>query len=196
MQDSLDELLFSLDARRQSPAHIWPALRTLSESCLHWSSNHSSLPPDGVGHTHKNTNHVVREVTARNTSEILKNSLNKKREKEIPRDSKPVSAENIKQFFLDYHKQKQVEQESVEEGYKEGEEVNEESLENGDPYVQKQKLPPVSRAAVDLLQRCAHHLSSPTPSVQLSVLEALSHCLLTLKDDQVRMSVRTLQQYC
>ena len=140
-----------------------------------------------MGRTNKNANLTVQRETAHNTSEILKNSLNKNREEEIPRNPRPVSAEDIKQFFLDYHKQKQVEHESVEEDNKESEEVNEESIEGGDPYVQKQKLPPVSQAAVDVLQRCAHHLSSPIPQVQLSVLETLSYCLLTLKDDRVRI---------
>lgn len=121
-------------------------------------------------------------------SEILKNSLNKKIEENISQNEKPISSEDIKKFFLDYHKQKQTEQETIEDGYKEGEEVGEEPLEEAveDPYLQKRNLSPVSQAAVDVLQRCIHHLSSPLLQVRLSVLESLSCCLLALKDDQVK----------
>ena len=169
MRDSLDELLFSLDARRQSPAHIWPTLHTMSDSCLRWSSSQPLLPPKDFS------------ATKSEIEEILKSSFN--------RDAHPpqphVSPDDIKKFFMDYHKRKEVEEQGNKEEEVEGGVSEEES-----PYSQKRELPPVTQAAVSVVQRCVHHLSSPTQQVQLLILEALANCILSLKHDQVGCSLR------
>ena len=52
-------------------------------------------------------------------------------------------------------------------------------------YTQKRKLPPHHQAAVDVLQRCAPFLSSPSPSLRLTVLDTAEHCITTLRTDKV-----------
>ncbi len=160
MRDSLDELLFSLDARRQSPTHIWPTLHSLSENCLRWSSGQPSLPP----------------TNSRNEKNILENlSI-----KETDTPQAQTSPDDIKQFFFNYHRQKEANKNDSEESE---EEVGE--SEEDDPYMQKRELAPVTRAILSVMQRCAHHLSSPTQQVRLLALEALANAINALKYDQV-----------
>lgn len=160
IHDSLDELLFSLDARRQSPAHIWPTLHSLSEKCRQWSS---LVTPKDSPHS-------------RNLDEELKDSFDKKKEP----NQEYISPENIKQFFLNYHKHRDSNEEDDDH-----KNVEEHLSEVDDPYTQKQELSPVTQAAVSVMQRCTHHLSSRTQQVQLLTLEALANCILALKYNQV-----------
>ncbi len=156
MRDSLDELLFSLDARRQSPTHIWPTLHSLSENCLRWSSCQPLLPPTNS-----------------------RNELENPSIKETDTPQAQTSPDDIKQFFLNYHRQKEANKNDSEES----EEVGE--SEEDDPYMQKRELAPLTRAILSVMQRCAHHLSSPTQQVRLLALEALANAINALKYDQV-----------
>ena len=164
MRDSLDELLFSLDARRQSPTHIWPTLHSLSESCLRWSCQ-PSVPPTNSRN----------EKTGEN---ILENSSTE----ETDTHQAQTSPDDIKQFFFNYHKQKEADKNDDEES----EEVERGESEEDDPYMQKREVAPVTRAILSVMQRCTHHLSSPTQQVRLLALEALANAISALKHNQVR----------
>ena len=96
-----------------------------------------------------------------------------------------VTPEAIEAFFLEYHKEKQHQEESE---LNQADELGDHGDEEEDPYNQSKELSPLSRAAVEVLQRCVHFMSAEPPQLRLTVLDALTHCLLALRDEQVRHS--------
>ena len=122
-----------------------------------------------------------------------------------------VTPEEIRQFFLDYHHRKKKEeslgiseeQEAVDMGQDNKEGRGREGVSTMSPcvnlcystdYTQKQKLPPHHQAAVDVLQRCVPFLSSPSPSLRLTVLDTAEHCITALRTDKVCTRGRELGQ--
>lgn len=167
MRDSMDELLFALDTRRQSPAHIWPTLHALSKNCLRWSSSQPLIPP---------TDSTRKE----GVKEIVSSVCNSRNVDSSPKQAH-LSPDDIKFFFFNYHKKKDQSNQNESETVGPGDDL----LEEDNPYSQKKTLSPATEAAVSVIQRCVHHLSAPSQQVQLLVLEALANAINSLKHDQV-----------
>ena len=106
-----------------------------------------------------------------------------------------VTPEAVEEFFLQYHRKKQrqeeerfadlsdselYESENEQDRDREGENAKEE-----DPYDQRKELSPLHRTVVELMHRCGHHMSAEHSSLRLIVLDTLTHCLLALKHQQV-----------
>ncbi len=162
MRDSLDELFFSLDTRQLSPIHSWPTLHALSESCVRWSS---AIPS-------------VSSIDSKNKQSV-KETIRKTCSKNMESRHTCLSPADIKQLFLNYHK------ENDQNGENESIMAKDDLLEGNDLYSLKQELLPVSRAALSVIQCCVHHLSASSQQVQLLVLEALANVINSLKYDQV-----------
>jgi hypothetical protein len=111
-----------------------------------------------------------------------------------------VTPEAVEEFFVRYHQEKQRREKegefsetelnqsaSKEDGHGDGGEN-----EGEDPYNQRRELSPLSRTAVELMQRCGHHMSAESPSLRLTVLDTLTHSILALKHEQVSSEINSL----
>lgn len=166
MKDSIDELLLSLDLR-EDPALLWPTFLILTMATSRWAGP------------------SLRDKDNR-SAPVEQGREGGESGEGCEEERSHVTPEEVQAFFLDYHQQKDRENLMVEEA--EGEkDVNEEGgqeEEGGELYSQTKYLSPELQAAVDVLQRCTHHLSVPSPSLRLTVLDALGHCLRALGTDE------------
>lgn len=104
-----------------------------------------------------------------------------------------VTPEAVEEFFLQYHREKQRREEERLGDLGESESNQSASKqdihgggdEEDDPYNQRKELSPLSHTTVELMQRCGHHMSAEPPTLQLMVLETLTHCILALQHEQV-----------
>ena len=116
MQDSIDELLFSLDMR-EDPNLLWPALHTLMVATARWGSEEVShvmscdehyqqfpvsiLPP----HTHT---HAAQAPLPSQVSSIPPPSPSSTH-KISPEISRHLEPGEVGEFFLEYHRSKERE---------------------------------------------------------------------------------------
>ena len=201
IQDSIDELFLSLDIRQIEPNLIWPVLRTLAQSCERWrtvsktiptpSSSSSTPPPDNSSATQTE----LRREKKGGASHVISDESHMT--KYNSDGGSHVTPEAVEEFFLQYHKEKQRREEegdfseselnqsaSKEDSHGGGDENEEE-----DPYNQRRELSPLSRTAVEVMQRCGHHMSMEPPSLRLIVLDTLSHSILSLQHEQVSSEI-------
>lgn len=171
IQDSVDELLLSLDVRQIDPAFVWPALRTLAQSCQRWraTSDVSSSPS-----TNSSSSHGLLTELSRAHDDVAGHVTDH------------VTPESIEEFFIQYHREKQSQAElgdlsEADMNTSEEQDIHEEE----DPYNQLKELSPLSHTVVEVMQRCGHHMSAESPQLRLVVMETLSHCLIALRHDQV-----------
>ena len=199
IQDSIDELFLSLDVRQIEPNLIWPVLRTLAESCERWrtlpkmtSTPSSSTPlPDNSSATQG----MLTKLKEGGASHVISDESHVT--KYDSDGGSHVTPEAVEEFFLQYHKEKQRREKegdfseselnqstSKEDSHGGGDENDEE-----DPYNQRRELSPLSRTAVEVMQRCGHHMSMEPPSLRLIVLDTLSHSILALQHEQVSSEI-------
>ena len=190
IQDSIDELLLSLDIRQIEPSLIWPVLRTLAQSCERWQTppniTTSSPAPASSGNTLTESSREKEGVPS-HVTDVASHVTNI----DDPDDAAShVTPEAVEEFFLQYHQEKQHREEErlgdlseSELNQSEGEQDihGRGEAEEDDPYDQRKELSPLSRTAVELMQRCGHHMSVELPTLRLVVLETLTHCILALK---------------
>lgn len=176
IQDSIDELFLLLDVGQINRSHAWPVFRTLAQSCERWrkgsenasstnsadSSRHCELQTESNEANDDSPSHMTDHVT---------------------------TPEAIEEFFLKYHREKQRQDKLGDLGESE---LNEQTIQDGtgegegeDPYNQSKQLSPLSHTVVEVMQRCAHHMSSDSAQLRVVVLETLSHCLVALQHEQV-----------
>ena len=194
IQDSIDELFLSLDVHQIEPSLVWPVLRTLAQSCERWRTvpkttpNPSTPPPANSSDTQGTLTKSSREKEGGAISaESHVTNYN----------SSHVTPEAVEEFFLRYHKEKQHREEEGEFSESElnestsKEDIHDDGGENGeeDPYNQRRELSPLSRTAVEVMQRCSHHMSMEPPSLRLMVLDTLSHSILALQNEQVSSEI-------
>ncbi len=164
MTDSVDELLLSLDLR-EDPSLLWPTLLSLTKATSRWA--------EPVPHRKCKKTVPVRGEREGGEGDHRKESLGKRLH---------ATPEEVRAYFLDYHRRQDKEL-LIEDGEGEVGEVAEEE-EEGEIYSQTKRLPPVQQAAVDVLQRCTHHLSLPSPSLRLTVLDSMGNCLRALEANE------------
>ena len=187
IQDSIDELLLSLDVRQIDASLIWPVLRTLAQSCERWrlppNIRTSSPAPSSFNSGHGTLTEVSREEGVPSHVTNCDESTS--------HVTDHVTPEAVEEFFLQYHREKQRQEEEEKLGDFSESELNQnereqdEGAEEKDPYNQRKQLSPLSRTIVELMQRCGHHMSAEPPPLRLIVLETLIHCLVALKHEQV-----------
>ena len=198
IQDSIDELLLSLDVRQISPSLVWPVLRTLAKSCKRWRE------PSEISSSHV-TDHVTQESSRTKGDHSSHDNVTKDVRPESNGKDDSVShvtdhmtdhvtPEAIEEFFLQYHREKQHQDELGDLGETDVNAGEEQDIPNGgeegdDPYNQSKQLSPLSQTVVKVMQRCAHYLSGEPPQLRLTVLETLTHCLVALKHEQVSTNV-------
>ncbi|KAL5484668.1 hypothetical protein EMCRGX_G021207 [Ephydatia muelleri] len=166
IRDCMDEVFLLLDIQHCSES-IWPLLHTLACRLAQWELISPSLLPAST--------------TAEEAGEEGKRVGTETGEEEKP------SAEEIKEFFLEYHKKNAMMEEGNEETLEEeGEEkVPSEDLPmNEEPTDDQPKLSVAHHTAVDILQRCSHHLATPSLSLKMVVLGSLQECLWVLQGQQ------------
>lgn len=193
IQDSIDELLLSLDIRQIDRSHIWPVLRTLAQSCERWQmvSDTTTFSPTPASSRNTLTKTSgEKEGVPSHVTDIASHVTNDDDHDDV---TSHVTPEAVEEFFLQYHREKQQREEErlgdlsePELNQSEGEaNVHEAGEKEEDPYNQRKELSPLSRTAVELMQRCGHHMSAEVPTLRLMVLETLTHCIHALKHEQV-----------
>ena len=215
IQDSIDELLLSLDVHQISPSLAWPVLRTLAKSCERWreppksnsspsvnSDSSSDLLVEENRMKCNSLNHVTQETSRtkdNHSSDVNENvrSESNGKNNSLSHMTDHVTPEAIEEFFLQYHREKQRQDDLGDLGDLGETEVNaggdddipEGGEEGDDPYNQSKQLSPLSHTVVKVMQRCTHHLSGEPPQLRLTVLETLTHCLMALKHEQVSVNL-------
>ena len=202
VQDSIDELFLSLDVRQIEPSLVWPVLRTLAQSCERWRTvpkttpNPSTPPPasSSSSNTHGTLTESSREKEGGASHVISDESHVTNYDSD---GGSHVTPEAVEEFFLQYHKEKQRREEEGEFSESELNECASKEDSHGgggeneeeDPYNQRRELSPLSRTAVEVMQRCSHHMSTEPPSLRLVVLDTLSHSILALQHEQVSSEI-------
>ena len=156
IQDCIDEVMFALDVHQEKEQFIWPVLLALVTAIVKWYPN--QLPP-------------VDRVTKSNVSDIVDEEKNHS-----------ISKDKVKEFFLNYHRQKQQEdlQDSeVTESHDQDNTENDETKSHKKP-----KLPIHHQAALDVLKRCTYFVAIDVLRTKLIVLEAIALSLRALQDIQ------------
>lgn len=160
MQDSIDEVLFALDVHQEKEYAFWPVLLALVKAIVKWFPN-----------TEQQSVHTPRHVN-----------------KEPPVVPNSVSHSDIKEYFINYHKQKyhQGLQDDVGDGN--DDEVLEDN-DSGDTADDKTKsnkktLPSHHQAALEVLKRCTYFVATNVLKTKLIVLDAIVYSLRVLQDVQ------------
>lgn len=165
MKDCVDELLVSLDTRQLPANLVWAGLQTLAESCEHWISKRKKVE-------HEQPGGVVQEGVAA--------------DEDGDPEVKKVGIQAIADYFLEYHKQKDKQEQEEWAGLTE-EQANEEEEES---YARDRPLPAAEQICVEMMRRCCHHLSHDTPNIRMVVMETLQHCMKALRHDTVSDNIK------
>ena len=173
IQDSVDELLLSLDIGQVDSGLIWPALQSLAESAEKWSTSDNTKSTNEHQNGSPLNSGLTESLTAPNATS----------EDDDREHSEHVTPETIEQFFIEYHKRKDQEEYEREKEEEKTENVSQEE----ESYSSNKPLTPVEHCAVQVIQRCVHHMSATVPQVRLAVLDSLKHCLVALHNNQVSM---------
>lgn len=196
IQDSIDELLLSLDTRQIEPSLIWPVLRTLAQSCERWRTvptpPTSPPPPAGSSDTQGRRTESSREKEGGASHMINTESHVTNYDSDAASHvTGHVTPEAVEEFFLQYHKEKRRREDEGELSESERDQSTTKRDSHGDggdeedPYNQRRELSPLSRTSVEVMQRCSHHMSAEDPTLRLVVLDTLTHCILSLQHEQV-----------
>ena len=193
IQDSIDELLLSLDVHQIDPSFIWPVLRTLANSCEIWRAQSKvSSPPHVSSDSCSDQLVEVNRMKEDPPSHVADHMTPGLEDSHTSHVTDHVTPEAIEEFFLQYHREKELREEHGDlddlgdTGIGvEGDQGNEQGEEEEDPYNQSKQLSPLSHTVVEVMQRCAHHMSMEPPRLRLIVLETLTHCLRALQYEQV-----------
>ncbi|XP_065910601.1 TELO2-interacting protein 1 homolog isoform X1 [Dysidea avara] len=157
IQDSIDEVMFALDIHQEKEHSIWPVLLALVTAIVKWYPN--NLPP------------INKVKKTSNISGIVDEDRNHK-----------ISKDKMREFFLNYHRQKQQEDE---EDTEVPENHDQDSTENDETKPHKKpKLPIHHQAALDVLKRCAYFVATDVLRTKLIVLAAIALSLRALQDVQ------------
>ena len=159
MQDSIDEVLFALDVHQEKEYAFWPILLALVKAIVKWFPNteqQSMCTPSHVG----------------NVPVVL----------ECDENHRSISHEEVKEFFINYHKQKCQQDDD-------GEDLKLEDSDKGDtadveanPI--KKTLPTHHQAALEVLKRCTYFVATSILKTKLVVLDAITFSLSALQDAQ------------
>ena len=198
IQDSIDELLLSLDVRQIEPSLIWPVLRTLAWSCERWRSSSNVTTSPSAPASSSNSQGTLTELSREKeggASHVIdaESRVTDYGSDAASHETDHVTPEAVEEFFLQYHREKQRREEERLGDLGESElnqSASKQDIRGGgdeedDPYNQRKELSPLSHTAVELMQRCGHHMSVEPPPLRLVVLETLTHCILALQYEQV-----------
>lgn len=196
IQDSIDELFLSLDVHQIEPSLVWPVLRTLAQSCKRWRTVPKTTPTPSPS-TPPPANSSDTQGTLTKSSREKEGGAISAESHVTNYNSSRVTPDAVEEFFLRYHKEKKRREEKGDLSESElnestsKEDIHDDGGENGeeDPYNQRRELSPLSRTAVEVMQRCSHHMSTEPPSLRLMVLDTLSHSILALQHEQVSSEI-------
>ena len=203
IQDSIDELLLSLDIGQIEPSLIWPVLRTIAQSCERWqTSPNTTLPPARSSDNQRLLTELNREKEGGASHVIDVESHDDGASVTASHVTGHVTPEAVEEFFLQYHREKQYREKegnlsdssASKQDSHGGVDENEKDVEEEDPYNQRKELSPLSRTVVEVMQRCGHHMSMEPPTLRLVVMETLTHCMLALQHEQVSLNIYTPSQ--
>jgi len=156
IQDSIDEVMFALDIHQEREQSIWPVLLALVTAIVKWYPNQL---------------HPVDRVKKSNISDI------------VDEKNHNISKDKVREFFLNYHRQKQ--QEDIQDSEVPESHDQDKTEENDEmkPH-KKPKLPIHHQAALDVLKRCTYFIATDVLRTKLIVLEAITLSLRALQDIQ------------
>ena len=159
MQDSIDEVLFALDIHQEKEYAFWPVLLALVKAIVKWFPNTEQQSVCAPPHVHN--------------------------EPPVPNS---VSHDDMKEFFINYHKQKlhQGLQDDNDNG--DDDKILEDN-DTGDTADDKTKsnkktLSTHHQAALEILKRCTYFVATNILKTKLIVLDAVVFSLRVLQDVQ------------
>ena len=159
MQDSIDELMFALDVHQEKEHAFWPVLLALIKAIVKWFPNEEQQST------------CTPAACANSRPSVLSNS-----------ESDP-SHVDVKEFFINYHKQKQ-QPDVQEDGDDEMLEDNNSISDDSKTEQNKKVLPSHHQAAIEVLKRCTYFVATNTLKTKLIVLDAIVLCIRALQDVQ------------
>ena len=164
MQDSIDEVLFALDVHQEKEYAFWPVLLALVKAIVKWFPNTEQqsvcISP-----------HVNNEPPVLNIGE----------------NHYSVSHDDMKEFFINYHKQKHQDLQFDDDGDDDGDDKVLEDNDTGDTADDKTKPKMLSshhQAALEVLKRCTYFVTTNVLKTKLIVLDAIVFSLRVLQDVQ------------
>ena len=158
MQDSIDEVLFALDVHQEKEYAFWPILLALVKAIVKWFPNtqqQSMCTPSHVD------NAPVLECD----------------------ENHSISYEEVKEFFINYHKQKcQQDYDGDGDKLEDNDTGDAADVEVNNPI--KKTLPTHHQAALEILKRCTYFVATGILKTKLVVLDAIAFSLSALQDVQ------------
>jgi len=167
MQDSIDEVMFALDVHQEKEHAFWPVLLALVKAVVKWfpSKEQPSV--------------CVPKVDSRLPADNNDKNCQK------------VSNDEVREFFISYHKQK-YQQDLVDEDndvpedndndVPEDDDMNDTADSKTEPS--KKKLSIHHQAALEVLKRCTYFVATNVLRTKLIVLDAIALGLRALQDVQ------------
>lgn len=159
MQDSIDEVMFALDVHQEKENAFWPVLLALVKAIVKWfpiEEHQSVCTPT----------HVKPSV-----SDSDKNCYS-------------ITHDDVKEFFINYHKEKHQQESQDDDDYEVPEDNNTSDAVDSKIEPNKKMLSSHHQAATEVLRRCTYFVTTTTLKTKLVVLDAIVFSLRALQDVQ------------
>lgn len=160
MQDSIDEVMFALDIHQEKEHAFWPVLLALVKAIVKWFPVEQQQCQSVYPQAHVNTMPPSDE------------------------DYNRVSHNEVKEFFMNYHKQKRQQELQEEDSDEAPEDSNTSDTANDKTEPNKKTLSTHHQAAVEVLKRCTHFVATNALKTKLIVLDSVVFSLRALQDVQ------------